>query len=82
MKIDKQIDNKKQQLGNGELLLGKEREICKNIYHERLDKMDESSKKIHYGDMKFIVNSSGLENDFSNLKDPLAFLTMLKNVKY
>ena len=82
MKIDKQIDIKKQQLGNGELLLGKEREICKNIYHERLDKIDELSKKIHYGDMKFIVNSSGLENDFSNLKDPLAFLTMLKNVKY
>ena len=82
MKIDKQIDIKKQQLGNGELLLGKEREICKNIYHERLYKIDELSKKIHYGDMKFIVNSSGLENDFSNLKDPLAFLTMLKNVKY
>ena len=29
--------------------------------------------------MKFIVNSSGLETDFSELKDPVAFLDSIKN---
>ena len=28
--------------------------------------------QINYGDLKFIVNSSGLENDFSELKNPVA----------
>ena len=31
-----------------------------------------------YGDLKFIVNSSGLETDFSGLKDPVAFLNSVK----
>ena len=41
----KQLDNKKQQ-GNNELLLSKEREIFKNIYNKRLNKIDELSKKM------------------------------------
>ena len=51
-------------------MLSKEREIFKNIYKKRLDKIDELSKKIDYGDLKLIVNSTGLETDFSELKDP------------
>ena len=39
----KQVDNKNQ-LDN-ELLLSKEIKIFKNIYNERLDKIDELSKK-------------------------------------
>ena len=31
-------------------------------------------KKIDYGDLKSIANNSGLETDFSQLKDPVAFL--------
>ena len=76
-------DNKKQpdktkQLGNNELFLSKEREVFKNIYKKRLDKIDELSKKIVYGDLKFTVNSSGLETDFGELKDPVAFLDSIK----
>ena len=41
----KQRDNKKQQ-GNNELLVSKEREIFKNIYNKRLNKIDELSKKM------------------------------------
>ena len=44
--------------------------------------MDKLSKKIYYGDLKLIVNSSGLETDFSKLKDPVAFLDSVKNMKY
>ena len=41
----KQLDNK--QPGNNELLLSKEREIFKNIYNKRLDKINELSKKVN-----------------------------------
>ena len=40
----KHLDHKKP--GNNELLLSKEREIFKNIYTKRLDKIDELSKKM------------------------------------
>ena len=53
-------------------MLSKKREIFKNIYNSRLDKIDELSKTIDYGDFKFIVNSNGQETDFSELKDPVA----------
>ena len=63
-------------------MLLKEREIFNNIYNKKLDKVDELSENTDYGDLKFIVNSSGLETDFSELKDPAAFLDSIKNVKY
>ena len=44
----KKLDNKKvdtkEQVGNNEILLSKEKEIFKNIYNKRLDKIDELSK--------------------------------------
>ena len=40
--------------------------------------MDELSKTIDYGDLKFTVNSTGLETNFSELKDPVAFLDSIK----
>ena len=55
-----------------------EREIFKNIYNERLDKIDELSKTIDYGDLKFIIISSDTETDFSELKDPVAFLDSIR----
>ena len=36
------------------------------------------SKTIYYGDFKFIVNSSGIETNFSELKDLVAFLDSIK----
>ena len=33
------------------------------------------------GDIQFTVNSIGLETDFSELKDPVAFLIVLKIAK-
>ena len=70
------------EIGNNKLLLSKEGEISKNIYYKRFDKREELSKTIDYGALKFIVNSSGLEFDFSGLKEPVAFLNCVKNVKY
>ena len=41
----KQLDSKAQ-LDNNKLLLPKERELIKNIYDKRLNKIDQSSKKL------------------------------------
>ena len=75
-------ENKKQlhykQLGNNELLLSKERETFKNIYNKMLDKIDELSKTINYGDLKFIISSSSTETDLGELKDPVAFLDSVR----
>ena len=54
---------------------------CLRIYNKRLNKIDELSEKIDYGDLIFIVNSSGLETNFSELKDPVAFLDSIKKPK-
>ena len=50
----------------------------KNICNKTLDKIDELSKKNDYGDLKLVVNNSGLETIFSELKDPVAFLESIK----
>ena len=50
----------------------------KNIYNKRLDKIDELSRVIDYGDLKFIICSSGTETDFSELKDTVAFLDSIR----
>ena len=52
--------------------------MFKNICNKRLNKINELSKKIDYGDLKLVVNSSGLQSDFSELKDPVAFLDSIK----
>ena len=79
-------ENEKQlyykQPGNNESLLLKEREIYKSIYNKTLDKIDELSKAIDCGNLKFIISNSGTETIFSELKDPVAFLIALENVKY
>ena len=54
-------------------MLSKERETFKSIYNKILDKINELSKTIDYGGLKFISSSSSTETDFSELKDPVAF---------
>ena len=49
------MEDNKNQLVNIELLLLKQREIFKNICIKRLNKIDEVSKKICCGDLKFIL---------------------------
>ena len=63
----KQLNNKQQD--KHELLFSKEREIFKDIYNKRVNKIDKISNKNDYGDLKFIVNSTSLETDFSVLKN-------------
>ena len=64
-------DNKKQIHADdykNKLLIPKEREIFKNIYNKRLDKIEELDKKIDYDDLIFITESKNRKTDFSRKK--------------
>ena len=63
------------------LLLSKEREIFKDIYNKRLDKIEEINNKIDYNNLNYIVVGTGDEYNFNNLDDPLTFLNNIKKGK-
>ena len=48
-----------------ELLISKEREIFKNFYNKKLDKIEELANKVNYDDLKYLTESSNIETDFS-----------------
>ena len=49
------------------LLLSKEREIFKDIYNKRLDKIEELNNKIDYDNLEYIVYSKKKIYNFSEL---------------
>ena len=66
-------DNTKQQANINEdyknkLLLSKERQIFKNIYNERLGKIEELNRKVDYNNLKYIVKLTGEEFELINQK--------------
>ena len=60
------------------LLLSKEREIFKNIYNKRLDKIEELNNNIDYNNLNYVVVGTGDKYSFDDLDDPL---TLLNNIK-
>ena len=71
-------DNKRQLINDDDykdkLLLSKEREIFKDIYNKRLDKIEALNNKIDYDNLKYVVVNSGKKIDFDSLENPIAFL--------
>ena len=64
------------------LLLSKEREIFKDIYNKRLDKIEELNNKIDYDNLQYVPVNSGKIYNFSELTYPLTYpLTKLKKVR-
>ena len=63
------------------LLLSKEREIFKDIYNKRLDKIEELNNKIDYDNLNYVVARSGKKFDFGTTKDSINFLNDIKNGK-
>ena len=63
------------------LLLSKEREIFKDIYNKRLDKIEEINNKIDYNNLNYVAVGTGDEYNFNNLDDPLTFLNNIKKGK-
>ena len=53
----------------------------RNTYNERLDKIEELTKKINFDNLKYFIEKSGIETDFNATDDLLPFLTILKQIK-
>ena len=71
---DKQIVNINKDDYKNRLLLSKEREIFKDIYNKRLDKIEELNNKIDYDNLHYIIYSRKHIINFSELKSPLTLL--------
>ena len=78
-------DNKKQLINDNDyknkLLISKEREIFKDIYNKRLDKIEDLNNKIDYDNLMYVVESSGDEYRFNKVKDPITFPDDIKKGK-
>ena len=80
----KAIQDNKKQIANinddykNKLLLSKEREIFKNIYNEKFDKIEELNKKIDYNNLKYTVISTDEEFEFDKSENPLTFFNDIK----
>ena len=60
------------------LLLSREREIFKNIFNKRLDKIEDLNNKINYNTLKYVSVNSRSSYSFSELEDPLTLLNEIK----
>ena len=78
-------DNKRQLINDDDykdqLLISKEREIFKDIYNKRLDKIEELNNKIDYNNLKYVIINRGDEYRFNKLYDPITFLNTIKKGK-
>ena len=75
---DKKLVNINKDDYKDKLLLSKEREIFKDIYNKRLDKIEEINNEIDYDDLDYVVLSSDMEYKFSVEKDPISLLNAIK----
>ena len=71
---DKQIVNINKDDYNNKLLLSKEREIFKDIYNKRIDRIEELNNKVDYDSLKYPIYATKDLLDFSELTDPLTLL--------
>ena len=63
------------------LLHSKEREIYRNIYNKRLDKIEELTEKINDDNLIFAIISTGKTIGFTKKDDPLTFLNKIQKRK-
>ena len=75
---NKQIANINDDDYKDKLLLSREREIFKDIYNKRLDKIEELNNKIDYNNLNYVVTGTGDKYSFDDLDDPLTFLNNIK----
>ena len=75
--INKQVNINKDDYKD-KLLLSKEREIFKDIYNKRLDKIEELNNKIDYNNLEYPIYRSKKIYNFSELADLLTLLDKIK----
>ena len=78
--INKQVNINKDDYKD-KLLLSKEREIFKDIYNKRLDKIEELNNKIDYNNLEYPIYRSKKIYNFSELADLLTLLDKIKKGK-
>ena len=75
---NKQLVNINKDDYKDKLLHSKEREIFKDIYNKRLDKIEEMDNQIDYDDLDYNVLRNNMEYNFSIEKDPISLLNAIK----
>ena len=78
---NKQIANINDDDYKDKLLLSREREIFKDIYNKRLDKIEELNNKIDCNNLNYVVAGTGDKYSFGDLDDRLTFLNNIKKGK-
>ena len=78
---NKQLVNINKDDYKNKLLHSKEREIFKDIYNKRLDKIEGLSNKIDYNDLKYVTINNNTTHNFSDITCPITFLNEIKNGK-
>ena len=63
------------------LLLSKERDIFKDTYNKKLDKLEELNNKIDYNNLKYITANNRSSYTFSEIEDRITFLNEIKKGK-
>ena len=76
IQYNKQIVNKDDY--KDKLLLSREREIFKDIYNKKFDKLEELNNKIDYNNLKYIIANNSSSYIFSEVEDPITFLNEIK----
>ena len=72
IQYNKQIVNKDDY--KDKLLLSREREIFKDIYNKKLDKLEELNNKIDYNNLTYVTANNRSSYTFSEVEDPITFL--------
>ena len=78
---NKQLVNINKDDYKDKLLLSKEREIFKDIFNKRLNKIEEMNNEIDYDDLDYVILSKDMEYNFSIEKDPISLLNDIKEGK-
>ena len=75
---NKQLVNINKDYYKDKLLLSKERDIFKDIFNKRLNKIEEMNNEIDYDDLDYVILGKDMEYNFSIEKDPISLLNAIK----
>ena len=75
---NKQLVNINKDYYKDKLLLSKERDIFKDIFNKRFNKIEEMNNEIDYDDLDYVILGKDMEYNFSIEKDPISLLNAIK----
>ena len=81
IKDNKQLVNINKDDYKDKLLLSKEKEIFKDIFNKRLNKIKTMDNEINYNDLDYVIVSKDMEYNLSTEKDPISLFNAIKEGK-